>query len=510
MSKGFTKKEAKISAILVGIILTEKVLSFAKNVVFAYFFGAKNSTDLYYLATNIVSLFNLCFCVSIPMAFLTVFINKGLREAEPKEQEKVMSNTISAFLVIAAIFTTVLFFTAPILERIIAPTISTDPNERLSVYVQVLSFIVILYCLSGLFSSSLECLENYIPSKLSSLFVSFAGMMAAVLFGRKYGTVIAVYGFLAGIGCHAMFSFFLLRRRRKVRVRKPQYDDNVKAILKLSLPMMASVAVTSINSLVDKLIAVRIGEGVVSALNYSSLLSRELVTGVLVASVSSIVTARFSENILYKEFDALNKNINVVIYIMSLAVVPLTIFYLTAARGIIGLVFERGAFDTAARNLTVVSFIGYSFGLIFLPFREVFIRIQYAYQDSKNPMKISIISVIVNILLSVILGFYFGIIGVSIATSIATVINCVLSYFSIRRAKVVDMKIDWIMFVKLMVNGIVMYALSMVICRVICTDTFTGLAIVGLLVFGSFILLSYITNRRMFNSALSQLKCRRG
>lgn len=510
MSKGFTKKEAKISVILIGIILAEKVFSFAKNIIFAYFFGAKNSTDLYYLATNIVSLFNVCFCVSIPMAFLTVFINKGLREAEPKEQEKVMSNTISAFLVIAIVFTGILFFAAPLLENIIAPTTSTNPNDRLSIYVQILSFIIIFYCLSGLFSASLECLGNYVPSKISSLLVSFAAVLAAVLFGRKYGTIVAVYGFLAGIGLHAAFAFWLLRKQRKVRLKLPQYDENVKAILMLSFPMMVSVAVTSINSLVDKLIAVRIGEGAVSALNYSSLLSRELVTGVLVAAVSSIVTARFSENVLHKEFEALNKNMNVIIYIMLLAVVPLTIFYFICSDGIIGFVFERGAFDTTARDLTAVSFIGYSFGLIFLPFREVFIRIQYAYQDSKNPMKISIISVVVNIILSIVLGGAFGIIGVSIATSAATVTNCILSYICIKKTKIVEVKINWMIFIKLLVNGAIILGLSFLLCHLISENTFIGLILMGLFIFVGFLTLSYLTNKKMFSSAITTLKRRKG
>ena len=505
MSWGLTKKEAKISAILVCIILLEKVFSFAKNIVFAYFFGAQNSTDLYYLATNIVSLFNICFCVSVPMAFLTFFINKGYREAEPAKQTEVMSNVTSAFLGLAFLFTAILFVIAPLLERIIAPTDSLNVNDRLSVYVRILSFIVILYCFSGLFSSSLECLGNYIPTKLSSLFVSAFAVLAAALFGKKYGTIVAVYGFLAGIGCHALFAFILLWRKRKIRLKLPKLDDSVKSVLYLSLPMMVGVAATSINSLVDKLIAVKIGEGVVSALNYSSLLSRELVTGVLVAAVSSIITARFSENILHKEYDALNSNMNVIIFVMSLAVIPLTIFYFGYADQIISFIFERGAFKESAKDLTTMAFLGYSVGLIFLPFREVFIRVQYAYQDSKKPMVISLISVLLNMILSVVLGVTFGIIGIAIATSVATIANCVLSYVAIKRKKIFEIKINWLMYGKLLISSAVTVAIMLLIKNIPFKNNFIELLLSGVLILGCFLGISCVLNRKLVRTALKVL-----
>ena len=195
---------------------------------------------------------------------------------------------------------------------------------------------------------------------------------------------------------------------------------------------------------VDKLIAVKIGEGTVSALNYASLLSRELISGVLVMAISSIVASRFSENILQRDFNSLNKNINLILYTMLLIVFPLMIFYFTYTDEIIGFVFERGAFDLKAKSLTISAFTGYIFGLFFLPFREIFIRVQYAYQDSRGPMINSLISVLVNVFFSIVLGFKFGIIGISLATSIATIINCILSYYWIKRTKIFDIKLNFI------------------------------------------------------------------
>ena len=502
MNTVITKKEVKVSFILIGIILAEKVLSFLKNIVFAYYFGAQSSMDLYYLATNIVSLFNVCFCVSIPMAFLTIFINKGLRSATVKKQETVMSNTISAFLCIAIVLTVILIIVAPWMEDVVVPSISTAESQRLSTYIRLLSFIVILYCFSGLLSASLECLENYIPSKLTSFFVSFSSVIFAVLLGKKFGAIVAVYGSLCGIGLHAIYAYLILRKKRKIQLQWPKFDENVKSILSLSIPMMVSVAITSINSLVDKLIAVKIGEGTVSALNYASLLSRELISGVLVMAISSIVASRFSENILQRDFNSLNKNINLILYTMLLIVFPLMIFYFTYTDEIIGFVFERGAFDLKAKSLTISAFTGYIFGLFFLPFREIFIRVQYAYQDSRGPMINSLISVLVNVFFSIVLGFKFGIIGISLATSIATIINCILSYYWIKRTKIFDIKLNFIMFSKLTFNLMIVWLIASFVKFNINDSVFATLFFAFIGIFICFMIVTYFTNKMFFINAL--------
>ena len=420
-----------------------------------------------------------------------------------------MGNTLSAFLFISIALTAILLIAAPWLEQYIAPTASSDPSQQLSVYVRLLSFIVILYCFSGLLSASLECLENYIPSKLTSFFISLTSVLFAILFGRQYGTIVAAYGSLCGIGLHAVYAYIVLRKKRKIRIKLPKFDDSVKSILYLAFPMMLSVAITSINSLVDKVIAVRLGEGAVSALNYGSLLSRELVTGVLVVAISSIVASRFSENILHKEYDALNKNINLVLYALLLIVLPVTIFYFVYNNEIIGFVFERGAFDIKAKELTIAAFTGYIFGLLFLPFREIFIRVQYAYQDSKSPMVSSFITVVFNIILSIVLGFKLGIIGVSIATSIASLLNSYLCYYWIRKAGVFNINIDSRLFIKLFLNMALILCVARYFKVSFTTVPIMNLLIAFILIFASFFFLSYLSNKAFFTSMLELIRKKR-
>ena len=499
MQNGFSKKEIKASLIIVGIVIIEKILAFGKSVVFAYFFGAHANTDLYYLATNVVSLFNSCFNTSVPIAFLAVFINKGLRKKDTITQGKVMSNVVSSFLMIAICLTCILFMFAPFIEGRLAPTTSTNINDSLCAYIRILSFIIVIYCLSGVFSASLECLEIYWPSKLASLFESIMAILFAFFLGKKYGVIVAIFATLVGISGHAIFAYCILRKHRVVHFCKPKIDSNVKSILFLSGPMMIGVGITSINSLVDKIIAKNLTGGAVSALNYASLLSVELITAVLVTAVSSIITSKFAENIIQKDSDALSQNINFVLFLMLIIAIPVAIVFLGIPQSIITLVYERGAFDLEATKLTVAAFRGYSVGLFALPFREIFIRVQYSYQDSKRPMINSVICVLLNVFCSVTLSRYCGVMGIALATSISIVVNSFLSYKCIRKFSGINIKIDKNSLIKMFAIGIITEGILQLLKKTLpINNGFLYVAGSGIFVFIIYLLINYIFNKKYF------------
>lgn len=442
MTSRFGKKEIHASIIIIVVVIIEKLLAFIKNIVFANNFGAQSSADMYYLATNIVSLFNSCFMSSVPIAILSVYVNKGYKNASRYDQERVLSQFVSSFSLIAIILTAVLFIFAPLIETILSKRIPDAETSSLSVYVRVLSLIITIYGLSGLFSASLECLDHFVPTKLAPLFESLVTIVLISFLGKYYGVIVAIYGTIIGIGMHSLFSFIVLRKERRISIVKPRFNENVRDVLSLCGPIMLSVGITVINALIDKLIAAGIGEGAVSALNYASLLTIELVSAFLVAAVSTIITSKFAENISSKDYVSLQKNARVVIKAMLLISIPIAVFYLINAKEIIRFIFERGAFDSHATDITSVAFIGYSFGLLFLPFREVYIRIQYAYQDSVHPMVNSVVCVFVNIVMSWFLSREIGVLGISIATSVSILLNSILSYFSVRKNAPFSMNIN--------------------------------------------------------------------
>ncbi len=363
-------------------------------------------------------------------------------------------------LSISAVLFAVVFFLSHFVGFL--PLRDFGPSElaELRTYIQVLAVMIFVYTLSGMCGTGLECLKYYAPNKYAALFVSLASIVGVILFGKENGIVVAIYSALAGIALHALYVTVMLRRKVKFRLILPRPTSHVKQVLMLSLPIMLGTAVNSINSLIDKCIAVSVGKSVVSSLNYAHLVAIELVTAVIVTAVSSIMIARFADNARRKDFSALNANINLIVSLMMLVVVPVVMLFLTHSREIMTIIFKRGAFDENALVLSSLAFAAYSVALFFIPLREVLIRVQYSCQNSRTPMLNSVACILVNIVLSLLLSRFFGISGIAAATSISIALNAWLNYTSVRRLTCLSLTNC--------LKNIVTFILSAVVAGAIC------------------------------------------
>lgn len=489
---GFSKKEVKSGSINVVIIAFEKILGFIKQMVFAYYFGAGTGTDMYYLAQNIVAIINTCFNTSVPVSFLSIYINNGMRNKDENEQSRYFSMMIYPFIVIALGLSFLMFLFGCMIKT---------KNIELSLYIKVLSIIIFLYCISGIFSASLECLESYIPSKTASLFISITTILGIIILANRFGILIAILSSVLGILLHSIYVVMLLRKKRKIKYIKPAFNNDVKKILMLSLPIMLSTSISAVNSFVDKMIANRLDDGAISALNYAHLLSIELLTALIITCVSSILVSRFSENIRNREKESLERNIRNIIQLMQLIILPFGIIFLIFPYEIVSIFFERGAFGKNEVQLTAAAFLGYSFCLLLIPIREVYMRVQYAYKDSKHPMYNSIVCVIFNIVMSYILSVNLGVFGIAIATSLSIGLSALLNYCSVKKYGGININISLIYILKLIATIIILSIVCNIFKNQINTSNLYLLIVTSLSCFAVYmVLLFYLFKRECLNS----------
>ena len=102
---------------------------------------------------------------------------------------------------------------------------------------------------------------------------------------------------------------------------------------------------------------------------------------------------------------------------VALAVIPHTI---------ITVLFERGAFTAADSMITANVLSGYALGLPAYIVVKVFSTAHWAREDTKTPVRISVIATILNIVLSLIFIQFFGVIGIAYGTGITAWLQVVL------------------------------------------------------------------------------------
>lgn len=150
---------------------------------------------------------------------------------------------------------------------------------------------------------------------------------------------------------------------------------------------------------------------------------------------------------------------------LCLILLPISLITVMLGRDIVKIVYYRGSFGKDALNLTSLAIIIYAVSWIAVSVEKLFMKVFFALNDTKVPMRISIIAVLVNIVASVLLVHFVGFAGIPIGTVCAEMVSVGLNIFFLRH------KVGSIGFQKLisdigkmiaaaLVTGIVLYMLK--------------------------------------------------
>ena len=112
---------------------------------------------------------------------------------------------------------------------------------------------------------------------------------------------------------------------------------------------------------------------------------------------------------------------------------PISVGAFILAEPIIRILFERGAFDENATKITAQVLSLYAIGMVATGMRDVMVRVFYSLQDTKIPMKNSILSVIFNIFFSLILIKNMKVSGLALASSISAIVAVCFLMYNLRK-----------------------------------------------------------------------------
>lgn len=172
----------------------------------------------------------------------------------------------------------------------------------------------------------------------------------------------------------------------------------------------------------DQNIGSRLGEGVISAINYSASLQGVLVFGIINLILTNIAFPKLSKLVQN------DKNKAVMVYYKILValeciVIPISFLFIFFAKDIISFVYLRSAFGSIALDNTsiVLSIISISFP--FMAYNMLCTRMLFAFHISKLLIILSLIVVISNIIFSIVLSYFFGLAGLISGTVISVMLG---------------------------------------------------------------------------------------
>lgn len=427
MSKSIIKSSIFVTLFTIFV----KAFGLIKNTVFASIIGSNIHTDAYYIATGVIGQLTIIIFSSLSISLLSMYADKNEKFGS-KEANKLINDALMFFIPIAFVVTTLCFLFSPVIAKLLAPSYSSSQLIELIKYIKIMSFTAIPCCYHIILNVVLEKENVFIPGRCRGLFQNLCVILGAIFLYKLFGVEILVYCFLFSNIIQSVVVTIFASKYFDFKITKFKITSEMKKLLYISIPLIIGNAVYEINDIVDKQIATGLGAGFTSNLTYGATLN-EIVTGVIVSSVSVVLFSNFATWVSKKQVNKIEKWFILVSDILTMILVPIMVIFIFSGKEITTLFYGNGILQTNDLSNIYFVLIGYSIGFIFQAFRSNLIKILYAFQDTKITMINGVMSIAINVCLSLILTKYFGIIGISLATSISIFIATILLFISVKK-----------------------------------------------------------------------------
>lgn len=418
---------AKSTALLMILTIFVKVVGFIKQATISYYYGASAAMDAYLVVSDFISEIGVMFFLSVGVVFVSLY--SGYKSCN-QQRNMFVSNTFICLLGVSLILVILVAVLSKQLVGILAPGFPIIVLDDISHKISIFSILLLNICISNLCISILNSEKQFVIAKSIGLIQSVCIISACFIGAEKLGIDALYYGWGIYYIVENLFLFSKARRYFVFKIFNPIKDTDVRRLIRLSVPVFVGYAIVQINVMIDKAIASNLETGSVSCLSYGSFLF-STIQSVIVASSTTVLYTYFSEFITEKKIGEIVKSTKNGLQVLMAILIPVSLCCYVNHIEIVRFVYGRGNFDDNAIMLTSISFVGYSIGLVFIAFRDVFMQVLYACKKTKITMINGVVGVVINVILSIALSRCWGVFGIAFADSIAYVVLAVISYYNV-------------------------------------------------------------------------------
>ncbi|CEP90993.1 virulence factor MviN [[Clostridium] sordellii] len=425
---------AKSAFWLMVVTMLSKVLGFAREIVLGYFYGTSAYSDIYITAMNIP----LVVFAAIGSALATTFIplyHEALEEGGKKGALKFSNNIIGIVSILSILLAILGYIFAEPLVKLFAMNFTGEKLELTIHFVRIMIIGILFIGLSYIMTSYLQIQGDFtIPGMIgfpNNIIIIISIIMSAIM---KNIDILAIGGLLAMLSQFLFQVPFAIKKGFKFKLSIDFKDKYLRKMLWLVLPVFIGVAVTQVNTMVDRSLASGLGDGVITSLNNANRLNG-FVLGLFIATLGAIIYPTLSKLSTENNKEKFAESVATSVNCVNLVSLPTTIGAIVLATPVVRILFQRGAFDERSTALTATALVFYSVGMVGVGLRDILGKVFYSLKDTKTPMINGIIAVILNIVLNIALVKVMGHGGLALATSLSAII-CILLLFGSLKKKI--------------------------------------------------------------------------
>jgi putative peptidoglycan lipid II flippase len=412
-----------------GFTLLSRLLGLARDVLMAGTFGTSLVMSAFVVAFTIPNLFRRLFGEgALSAALVPVLVETREKEGTPAAWTFV--NRVLSLLAVVLTGVTL----AVILFSMLIPPETARVAAVLDL-LQIMMPYMIFICLAAVSMAILNSFHHFAVSAFAPAILNIVWIVTLLAAVPNIGTTpeekircVAWAVLLAGFLQWAV-QWPVLRRFGWVPHFSTRWKTpRIRKMLLLMGPAALGMAVTQVNVMVDRLLAMWVGPAAPSALYYSERLIY-FPLGIIATALGTVLLPVFAGHASRREHEQIRAGVSDSLRHLLVIMIPAAAGLLVLSRPIVQMIFEWKNFGSVSTGLTAIALACYAPGLVVFSLAKVFVPAFYALQDTKTPVRIGLLAVLLNLALNItfILLLPAGIkhAGIALATVLAEAFSMV-------------------------------------------------------------------------------------
>lgn len=425
------QKLAAATGIVMMAAVTSRVLGFLRETALAAQFGASSATDAYLVASTIPNMVFASITSAVLAAFIPVYTGSLLKDRVAAYRS--INNVFTVLLLLTAAASLSGILLAPWVVRLLAPGFSGNQYDEAVHLTRWMMPSMLGLAASALASGVLQAQQRFTAPALVGVAANVVLIGSILWLGPVIGIVGVAFGTLAGAAAQVLIQLpSLYKAGYRYQPVIDWRDPTLRQLGALLGPVLLSTAATQFGLIVDRVLASRLAEGSISALNYASRLYI-LPHSVFVTALVTVLFPTFTRFAAERDLTALGNMVERGLRIILITVLPLAAGMALLREPLVRVLFERGAFDASDTQATAVALLFFSLGLPAVAVTELLQRAYFALQDTRSPMWVGAGTVALNVILNFALVGPLAHGGLALATSLAATAGAVALLAGLRR-----------------------------------------------------------------------------
>ena len=426
-------KIAKAYLMLVAVSIFGHLLSLAKEMISASYFGVSKTMDAFYAALTVPNLLNSIFLFPIAMIFIPVVVKYRTKNME--EANRILSTVSNLVIIILLAAAVATFLFAGRVVSLSAPGIDGETAVNAAKMLRIISAGIILTGAVNILAGVINAFEQFLWPAVSGMFMTAVTILFMLLFTDSWGIFVLAWGLLAGTVLQFLFLAYCAKQYgfRHSGVLELNHPEIQKSLNLMFLFLIITV-LWGLNTVVNRFMASWLPGGSITALAYADKLVQVPViifSGAITTSIYPFLSAQAAEN----RTEELGNTISLSIRMSGFILTPIAVTMMILAKPGIQFLFQRGAFDASATELTAKIFMFYCLLLFSNYASAIMARLLFAFQAPMSVIRVTMTTLLANIVLNLVFMRLVTppVCGIALGTAASSFISALLYFFVLKK-----------------------------------------------------------------------------